>query len=147
MSAKMMCSGMLTVALVVTLGGRPAAGADRQAKSRPTAVEPQSKLPSQGQVDGAVVGAVVGAVAGAVVVVYLLTRKKTITGCVNSTANGLNITDQKDKAIYALAGNSSDIPTGHRVKLQGKKLKMRSATDTSIWQTEKMTKDLGVCPQ
>jgi hypothetical protein len=91
-----------------------------------------------------VVGAAVGAVLGTVLVVYLLTKKKTITGCAVSSPNGMTITDEKDKAIYAIAGDPSSIPAGHRVKLQGKKIKPQTA-DRLVWETEKVAKDFGAC--
>lgn len=96
----------------------------------------------------AIVGGIVGAVAVVVVVTILAihySKKRTITGCVSSGANGLNVTDEGDKRIYLLAGNTVGITPGDRVKLHGRKEKSNGPDKTLAWDTEKVIKDFGVC--
>ena len=62
-----------------------------------------------------------------VVIVHESRKKRTVTGCVISGANGMSVTDEKDKRIYALSGNSADIKPGDRVTLQEQKSKARTA--------------------
>ena len=90
----------------------------------------------------------IGVAAAAVVIVVVLvihysTKKRAITGCVTSGANGMSITDEKDKQVYSLSGNTANIKPGDRMKLQGKKLK--GADKTLGWEAKEVTKDFGVC--
>jgi len=90
------------------------------------------------------------AVAAAVVVITVVivreTRKKrSITGCVNSGENGMSVTDEKDKRIYMLSGNTSGIKPGDRVTLQGKNVKPNGANKPLAWEVDKETKDFGAC--
>jgi hypothetical protein len=80
-----------------------------------------------------------------VVVVHESRKKRTITGCVASGANGMSVTDEKDKRIYALSGNTADIKPGDRVTLHGKKVNPKGASAPLAWQVNKETKDLGAC--
>jgi hypothetical protein len=80
-----------------------------------------------------------------VVVVHESTKKKAITGCVNSGDNGMSVTDEKDKRIYTLSGNSAGIKPGDRVTLQGKKVKAKGANAPLAWEVNKVTKDFGAC--
>jgi hypothetical protein len=90
------------------------------------------------------------AVAAAVVVITVVivreTRKKrSITGCVNSGENGMSVTDEKDKRIYILSGNTSGIKPGDRVTLQGKNVKPNGANKPLAWEVDKETQDFGAC--
>jgi len=80
-----------------------------------------------------------------VVIVHESRKKRTVTGCVISGANGMSVTDEKDKRIYALSGNSADIEPGDRVTLQGKKAKPNGANAPLAWDINKETKDFGAC--
>jgi hypothetical protein len=80
-----------------------------------------------------------------VVVVHESRKKRTVTGCVASGTNGMSVTDEKDKRIYALSGNTADIKPGDRVTLQGKKAKPKDASTPLDWEVNKETKDFGAC--
>jgi hypothetical protein len=100
--------------------------------------------PSNGTIVGAIVG-VAAAVAVVIVVAIHYSKKRTITGCVNSTGSGMTVTDEKDKQIYTLSGNTTSIKPGDRMKLQGKKVKSKGADKTLVWEAKAVTKDFGVC--
>jgi hypothetical protein len=57
----------------------------------------------------------------------------------------MSMTDEKDKRIYALTGNTADIKTGDRFTLHGKKVNPKGASAPLAWQVNKETKDLGAC--
>jgi hypothetical protein len=80
-----------------------------------------------------------------VVIVHESRKKRTVTGCVTSGANGMSVTDEKDKRIYALSGNTSDIKPGDRVTLHGKKVNPKDANAPLAWEVNKETKDFGAC--
>jgi hypothetical protein len=80
-----------------------------------------------------------------VVIVHESRKKRTVTGCVTSGENGMSVTDEKDKRIYALSGNTADIKTGDRVTLQGKKANPKDAKAPLAWEVNKETKDFGAC--
>jgi hypothetical protein len=92
-----------------------------------------------------IVAVSVAVVVIAVVVVHESRKKRTVTGCVASGANGMSVTDEKDKQVYALSGNTADIKHGDRVTLQGKKAKPTGANSPLAWQVDKETKDFGAC--
>jgi hypothetical protein len=96
------------------------------------------------------IAGVFAAVAGVAVVSTILiihySKKRTITGCVNSGKNGLTVTDENNKRIYLLAGNTMGLTPGDRMKLHGRKEKSNGPDKTLVWNTEKVTKDYGVCP-
>jgi hypothetical protein len=96
----------------------------------------------------AVIGIVAVSVALVVIVVVVVhesRKKRTVTGCVTSGANGMSVTDEKDKRIYALSGNTADIKTGDRFTLHGKKVNPKGASAPLAWQVNTETKDLGAC--
>jgi hypothetical protein len=92
-----------------------------------------------------IVAVSVAVVVIAVVVVHESRKKRTVTGCVASGANGMSVTDEKDKRIYALSGNTADIKVGDRVTLQGKNAKSKDAKAPLAWDVNKETKDFGAC--
>lgn len=98
---------------------------------------------------GTIVGAIVGIVAALAVVTYVVihesSKKRTITGCVSSGQNEMSLTDEKDKRFYALTGSTADIKPGDRVTLQGKRIKPKEAGKPLLWETKRISKDLGVC--
>ena len=57
----------------------------------------------------------------------------------------MTITDEKDKQVYALSGNTAGIKPGDRMKLQGKKVKSKGADKTLVWEAKAVPKDFGVC--
>jgi len=96
-----------------------------------------------------IVAGIAGVVAAIVVVVVIVavhySKKRSVTGCVSSGANGITITDEKDKQVYALSGNTTDIKPGDRIKLHGKKAKPTGTDKTLVWEAKEVTKDFGVC--
>jgi hypothetical protein len=98
-------------------------------------------------VDTILVFAIVGAVAVVTVVVVVIhesTKKRTITGCVNAAQNGMTVTDEKDKKVYVLSGDTAGVKPGERMTLEGKKFKT-SGTNPPMWETKKVAKDFGAC--
>jgi hypothetical protein len=104
-----------------------------------------SHIGYDGPVVGPIMGALAGVVAIALVVVYY-SKKRAITGCVAAGANGMTLTDEKDKRIYALSGDTTDIKPGERMKLRGRKVKSKGPDKTLGWEAKKVSKDFGVCP-
>jgi hypothetical protein len=98
--------------------------------------------------DGELIIVAVVAVAAAIVVVTVLVVKqakgRTITGCVNSGASGMLVTDEKDKRVYVLSGDTAGVKPGERMSLTGRKIKADSGAPL-VWQTKKVSKDLGSC--
>jgi len=80
-----------------------------------------------------------------VVIIHKSSEKRTITGCVNSGENGMSVTDDKNKRLYTLSGNTAGVKPGDRMTLQGKKIKRQDAGKTLVWETKTISKDLGVC--
>jgi F420-0:gamma-glutamyl ligase len=80
-----------------------------------------------------------------VVVVHESRKKRTVTGCVTSGENGISVTDEKDKRIYALSGSMAAIKPGDRVTLQGKTVKPKGASAPLAWEVSQETKDFGAC--
>jgi hypothetical protein len=101
--------------------------------------------PSAGPIIAAIVVTAAAVVIVTVVVIHESTKKRTITGCVNSGANGMTLTNEKDTQIYALSGDTTGIKAGDRIKLQGKKVKAKGPDKALVWKATKVTKDFGVC--
>ncbi len=57
----------------------------------------------------------------------------------------MTVSDEKDKQIYALSGNTVGIKPGDRMKLQGKKVKPKSPDKTLVWETREVNRDFGLC--
>jgi len=89
--------------------------------------------------------AVSAALVVATVLIIHYSKKRTITGCVSSGETGMTVTDEKDKQIYALSGNTVGIKPGDRMKLQGKKVKPKSPDKTLAWETREVNRDFGLC--
>ena len=142
-------SGVLILALVFALC-MPV-----EAQSPGTAPPPTGKHPGlvSGPIGpkvstGEIVGVVVGVVAVVAVVVFVVihySKKRAVTGCVNSTQSGMTIADEKDNQVYKIVGNTLGVKPGDRVKLHGKKKKSNGADKTLVWETENVTKDFGAC--
>jgi len=104
----------------------------------------------QDEATGIVVAIVVVGLAvtlGVAVVVVHYSKKRTVTGCVMAGAGGMSVTDERDKKIYMLFGDTATVTPGNRMRLEGKKVKAKSPDKTLIWETTKMSKDFGVCPR
>ena len=97
---------------------------------------------------GPIIAAIVATAAAVVIVTVVViheSKKRTITGCVNSGANGMTLTNEKDTQIYALLGDTTGVKPGDRIKLQGKKVKAKGPDKALVWKATKVTKDFGVC--
>ncbi|SRR5579884_931503 len=90
----------------------------------------------------AVVSAAV-AVAVTVLVVHQRNKKSAITGCVTSGPNGISVSDDKDKRIYALSADSISIKPGDRMTLQGKRRKQSGGT--WVFEVHGIIRDFGSC--
>ena len=108
----------------------------------PLEAQNSGKIVSNGTIAGAIVGVAAGVAVVAIVAIHY-SKKRTITGCVNSVTKGMTITDEKDKQSYVLSGDTTNIKPGNRMRLQGKKAK--SSDKTLVWEARKVTKDFGVC--
>jgi len=88
------------------------------------------------------------AVAAAITVVTLDSvhhrRKKiVVTGCVIAGEKGMTLTDDEDRKIWFISGNTPGIKPGDRMTLQGKKVK--GPDKTRVWEAREVIKDFGVC--
>ena len=102
----------------------------------PVEAQNSGKIVSNGTIAGVIVGVVAGVAVVAVVAIHY-SKKRTITGCVNSGANGMTVTDEKDKQIYALSGDTTNIKPGDRMRLQGKKAKSKGPDKTLYGRQER----------
>ena len=91
----------------------------------------------------AAIAVVAALVVVTVVLVHHSLNNRSITGCIVSGENGLTMTNDKDKKVYVLAGNTTAVKAGDRVTLQGKKLSP-TATTKLTWDT-RTVRDLGAC--
>jgi hypothetical protein len=99
--------------------------------------------PSKKAVDEIVIGIVVVAVAVVVVVAVLVTHHpQKITGCVNSGANGMSVTDEKDKRSYALSGSTAGVKPGYRMTLEGKR---KHSGQAVVFEAHRVARDFGAC--
>jgi hypothetical protein len=83
-------------------------------------------------------------VVGTVLIIHY-SKKRTMTGCVSAGETGMTVTDEKDKQIYALSGNTVGIKPGDRMRLQGKKVEPKSPDKTPVWETRQVNRDFGLC--
>jgi hypothetical protein len=101
----------------------------------------------QSTADHALAGAI-AAVAVVVVVTVILIHQastnKTTTGCVSPAQNGMTVTNEKDKRVYTISGDTTGVKPGDRMTLHLKKVKTKGS-NTLTWETKKITKDFGVC--
>jgi len=114
------------------------------ALSIPVEAQNSGKIVSNGTIAGVIVGVVVGVAVVAIIAIHY-SKKRTITGCVNPGAGGMTVTDERDKQIYALSGDTTNIKPGDRMRLQGKKTKSKGPDKALVWEERKVTKDFGVC--
>jgi ribose/xylose/arabinose/galactoside ABC-type transport system permease subunit len=69
-------------------------------------------------------------------------KSGTITGCVDSGANGMSVANEKDKRNYALSGNTVGVKQGDRMTLEGKR---KDNGKTLVFEVQKVTTDFGAC--
>jgi hypothetical protein len=80
-----------------------------------------------------------------VVLIHQASSNRTVTGCISSAPNGMLVTSEKDKRVYALTGDMTGVKPGDRMTLHLKKIKTKGS-NTLTWETRKVTKDFGSCP-
>jgi hypothetical protein len=97
-----------------------------------------------GTIVGAIVGVAVGVTVIAVVAIHY-SKKRTITGCVNSQGSSMTVTDEKDKQVYALSGNTVGVTPGDRMRLEGKKINSKDPPNMVVWEASKVKENFGVC--
>jgi hypothetical protein len=101
--------------------------------------------PSSGEIVGGVVGIAAGLGVIVVVAVEVTNGHHTISGCVVSGPNGLEL--QTSDKRYALEGDASSIKVGDRVKIHGSRVKKTKDTaGDQVYRVEKLKKDYGPCP-
>jgi hypothetical protein len=151
MTPKYFSRAGLVFALSVALSVIPGATAGAQSGMKPVRPVAENKIPTSGQIDGALAGIIAGVVVTVIVVVLLIRRShrsdksRTITGCVSATDNGMSLTDEGDKRIYALSGNTAGIKPGERMTLYGKKINSDEGSKPLGWKTDTISKDFGAC--
>jgi hypothetical protein len=101
------------------------------------------KIVSNGEIAGAIVGiAAAGVVIG--VGTYYLLRKASITGCVVSDQNGLELRNESDQQTYMLIGDTAGIKAGDRIRVKGKKKRKESSAGAKFL-VEEQAKNYGPC--
>jgi len=90
-----------------------------------------------------IIGAAIGVGVAVGVGVYLIHRGHTsLTGCVDQTDNGLNLT-AKDGKTYALENAPSEVKPHRRLSLRGHKI---NATSRHVFRVDHVSRDYGACP-
>ena len=74
-----------------------------------------------------VVGIAASGAAIGVGVTYVIRHDRSLTGCVFSGGNGLELKSQDDEQTFSLVGEVADIKPGERVRISGKKQKKNAA--------------------
>jgi hypothetical protein len=145
MTWKSLWRGILILVLSVALAAPAPADKPRLAL-RPHLLNSNSGGGFQKLGDEIVIGIVVAAVAIGVLTTVLIlhykSRQIAITGCVNPGANGLSVTDDKDKRNYALSGDTAGVKPGDRMTLKGKP---KHTGKTFVLESPKIVKDFGIC--
>jgi hypothetical protein len=91
----------------------------------------------------AIVG-VAAVVTVVVVAVHQAAENHTVTGCVNAAPNGITVSDEKNKCVYVLSGDSVGINPGDRMTLRLKRIKSKHS-NALTWETRNVIKDFGLC--
>jgi hypothetical protein len=93
---------------------------------------------------GRAVGIGVGAAAAGAGVLYLaLHHRGSVNGCVKAINDRLSLFDEKTGQTYSLLPGSTDVKSGERVELSGRRSK--DAEGTQTFQVKKVVKNLGAC--
>ena len=78
----------------------------------------------------------------AILVIHHKHKPTVITGCVRSGARGMSLTDERNKRTYTLSGEPMGIKAGDRMTLEGK---LRKTGTASVFEAQRVAKDLGAC--
>lgn len=129
MTQKCFCCGVVIIALTVGL------------------VVPARAVNAEGVLIIVAATTVAAAIAAVVIVASVQHRSKkiVITGCVLSGEKGMTITDQEDRKVYLLSGETTGIRPGDRVKLRGRRVRSAGPDKTRLWEAKEVLKDFGVC--
>jgi hypothetical protein len=101
-----------------------------------------SSSPSYGS--GKAVAAGIGAAGAGAGILYLaLHHRGSLTGCVQGGNDAWTLVDEKNHQTYSLQPGGSDLQSGQRVELKGKKSK--GAMGAQSFQVSKVVKNLGDC--
>jgi hypothetical protein len=101
-----------------------------------------SSTPSYGH--GKAIGIGVGAAVAGVGAVYLIThRASKVTGCVETSDDGLHLTDDRSNRSLTLVPGAANVKVGERLELKGKIRKSDAGDQTFLVKT--VAKDLGEC--
>ena len=57
----------------------------------------------------------------------------------------MTLTDEKDRLVYSLSGNTAGIKPGEKLKLKGNRIKPKAPDKTLVWNTTAVSKSFGVC--
>lgn len=111
----------------------------------PTTTAPNGTYtaPAGGYSSSTGIGIGVGAAAGAGVLYLVLRHRGLVRGCVQQANDGLSFVDDKSKQIYSLMPGDTDVRSGERVELKGKKVK--DDNGTQVFDAKKLVKNLGDC--
>jgi hypothetical protein len=90
---------------------------------------------------GIAIGA--AAAAGATAGYFFMRSRKAMVGCVEKSAEGVHLMNQKNNKAYALDAGTLDLKPGERVKLKGKKTKGDSGAPH--FAATKLVRDYGPC--
>jgi hypothetical protein len=132
-------SGILVIALSVAISmpaeaQRPAIGP----------APPGKPIIGTGTIVGVIAAAAAFVVVSTILVIHY-SKKRSVTGCVAAGANGMIVTKEGSNRTYLLAGNTVGIKPGDRMKLHGRKARSSGPEKALVWDTEKVTRDYGVC--
>ena len=98
--------------------------------------------PSYGS-SGKAIG-IVGAAAGGAALLYVaMHHHASVDGCVARVNDGFSLTDAKSGQTYSLLADTSDIKSGERLRLSGKKSK--DAAGMPAFEVKEVVKDFGGC--
>jgi len=100
--------------------------------------------PSKGEVVGIAIGIGAAGAAIGVGIYYIARHNHSLTGCVISGPNGVQLQNAGDQQTFNLAGQVAEIKPGERVRVSGKK-KKKLAGAPQEFLVEKFNKDLGSC--
>jgi microcystin-dependent protein len=143
------CLAICAVASAQYGGGGGATG------SGATPGTPGYVAPSGGYGSGKAIGIGVGAAAGAAVAAVLLVRhhhhvanntQAYVTGCMQSTQNGISLTNEKNNQTYLIVSNDNSLKAGERMTLKGSVESADGSADPSF-HVISMVKDFGACGQ
>lgn len=134
-----------TVGLSITALLCGAGSAQSYPGGMPTTSAPNGTYtaPAGGYSSSTGIGIGVGAAAGAGVLYLVLRHRGLVSGCVQQANDGLSFVEDKSKQTYSLMPGDTDVKSGERVELKGRKVKDDSGTQ--IFEAKKLVKNLGDC--